>query len=229
MVHRKLPVAGPLVAALAFSVAARASNIIELADAGDMPVTAQVTPGSGNLAFITGSLSDGVDVDMFAIYVADPAAFSATTDVPQTAITDTQLWLFDAGGMGVMANDDITNGGGQYNGRSRVTAGGLYGPAAPGVYYLAVSGWDRDPHSATGAIFNDDQQYTGTVGPTGPGGGLALSTWDSDGNQNGGVGNYRIRLTGATHVPAVVPEPAPLVLVALGLGLVTSLLQREPN
>jgi hypothetical protein len=41
---------------------------------------------------------------MYAIYIEDPATFSATT--VGGATFDTQLWLFDANGKGVVANDD---------------------------------------------------------------------------------------------------------------------------
>jgi hypothetical protein len=74
----------------------------EQGDAGDLPETAQST-GNGALAQIQGNLSAD-DVDMYAIYITDPANFSAST--VGGATFDTQLWLFDSDGKGVVFNDD---------------------------------------------------------------------------------------------------------------------------
>jgi hypothetical protein len=51
---------------------------IEDGDAGDLPDTAQVPSGTGNLGAITGNL-DPSDADMYRIQVCDYANFSATT------------------------------------------------------------------------------------------------------------------------------------------------------
>lgn len=67
---------------------------------------------------------------MYAIYLTDPANFNAST--VGGANWDTQLWLFDADGKGVVADDDtgglqstITNANGWIQG--------------PGLYYFAIS------------------------------------------------------------------------------------------
>jgi len=196
---------------------AAADVIFETIDAGDMPHSAFFGTGNGVLTAINGALADGVDVDMYAIYVTDPAGFSATTSGGGAGrVYDTQLFLFDAGGYGVSANDDITNGAGGYNPRSRLAAGSAYAPAATGLYYIAISGWDRDPHSAAGPIFTDDVTYVGTVGPTNVGGALPVSGWDSNGNLNGGIGNYTIQLTGASFATPI-PEAPTLALAAMGV------------
>jgi hypothetical protein len=71
-------------------------------DAGELPETAQST-GSGALTAIRGEMeADGVD--MYAIYISDPSVFSATLRCG--ALFDTQLFLFDANGRGVVHNDD---------------------------------------------------------------------------------------------------------------------------
>jgi hypothetical protein len=51
--------------------------LLEVGDAGDLPETSQSTP-SGALPVIDGVLGDN-DVDMYAIYLPNPAAFTATT------------------------------------------------------------------------------------------------------------------------------------------------------
>jgi hypothetical protein len=72
-------------------------------DAGDLPATAQVVSGSGPLTAITGNLGAS-DVDMYQIIICDPLIFEATT--VGGATFDTQLWLFDLNGNGVLHNDD---------------------------------------------------------------------------------------------------------------------------
>jgi hypothetical protein len=72
-------------------------------DAGDLPATAQVVSGSGSLTAITGNLGAS-DVDMYQIIICDPLNFEATT--VGGATFDTQLWLFDLNGNGVLHNDD---------------------------------------------------------------------------------------------------------------------------
>ncbi len=208
--------AGAVAAATMFVPRVAGGTYYEAGDAGDMPLVAETVAGAGPLDLLRGSIDGSADADMFAIYIADPAAFSATTDDAATVAFDTQLFLFDLGGSGLAANDDILNGSSGYNPRSRLTAGSPLLPTVPGVYYLAISGWDRDPHSPAGAIFIDDVSYTGTVGPGGAGGAQAISGWDGDGDMNGALGAYGIRLTGAAFVTAFVPEPGTLALLACG-------------
>ena len=66
----------------------------EQGDAGDLPETAQATGTDTNTALgaIRGTL-EANGVDMYVIYIADPANFSATTVNNETTF-DTQLWLF---------------------------------------------------------------------------------------------------------------------------------------
>lgn len=215
MRNRILIVAAALALPLLAAPRAAADVIFETVDAGDMPLAAFFGSGNGTLAGINGALSDGTDADMYAIYIADPAVFSASTQ-GTTGVYDTQLFLFDANGYGISANDDIANGNGPYNPRSRIAAGSAFAPPARGLYYLAISGWDRDPHSTGGAIFTDDSNYVATVGPTNVGGGSPISGWDSNGNLNGGIGNYEIHLTGAAFATPI-PEAPTLALTAMGL------------
>ena len=210
---------------LAFADTSRAAAYTETGDAGDLPATAQIVTGTGGttLDSITGALtltnaiSDG---DMFEIYISSPSAFSANTTVfvPNSNLNnfDTQLFLFSASGLGVLANDDSPNGGQQ----SSIPAANFSGPA--GLYYLLIDGSGRYPVSSGGLIFpnqNDGangglgDDPTTVYGPTGPGGSSAISGYTGNSNEGGG---YRITLTGAQFVPATVPEPGTYALVLAG-------------
>lgn len=191
-------------------------DYLEVGDSGDLPGSAQFAPTGGPLTVIRGTLSGYFDADMYAVYVSNPSTFAVTTDGALTSAYDTQLFLFDASGRGVVANDDISHG--PYNPRSTLPASGAYRVTTPGLYYLAISGWDRDPMSAGGEIFNDDQIYNAPVGPNGPGGALALSGWNGDASGNGGWGAYGIYLTGA-QVASAVPEPGVAMLLVFGAAL----------
>lgn len=191
---------------------ARGEIVMEVGDAGDLASSAQFSTSPSDVSAIRGVLSGYHDADMFAILIENPAIFSATTDAPGTSALDTQLFLFDTDGMGVLANDDIANGNGPYNPRSHLPAGSLASLAA-GIYYLAISGWDRDPVSIGGQIFTDDQNYAGVVTAGGPGRFQPLQGWDGNGALNGGVGEYTIALTGV----AAIPEPASVVLLLAGI------------
>jgi hypothetical protein len=163
-------------------------------DAGDLPESSQST-GSDAIPVIRGQL-DADDVDMYAIYIEDPATFSATT--VGGATFDTQLWLFDANGKGVVANDD--SGGLQ----SRIdnTAGCI---TAPGVYYLAISGFQRNAAGCEGGGI--------WVGHTNncPDGAEATSRVASWSGSTSAAGEYRISLTGVRGAtrgdPADCPPP----------------------
>jgi hypothetical protein len=91
----------------AFDTPAPFTGYDEVGDAGDLPESAQATP-SGALTGIRGTLTAG-DVDMYAIYIANPFAFAASTRC--NALFDTQLFLFDANGNPVSFNDDAPDGG----------------------------------------------------------------------------------------------------------------------
>lgn len=187
-------------------------------DAGDMPGDAQNTVGFGDLMEITGNiemLSSSLDVDMYRIFIANPALFSATTVGTDGTLANTQLFLFNQAGLGVLANDDadVTTQ------RSLIPVGSI-GMQPPGFYLLAISSFDRDPVSAGGLIF-PSIPTTGVFGPTGPGGGLPLIGYQTLGDQSG---TYTIQLTGAQFAvqrdPGVIPEPSTLTLLGLGaLGL----------
>ena len=213
-----LAAAGTAMVAFGSIGEAQAISFSETGDAGRTLGTARVltgTPGT-NITSISGSL--GGNADLFKFYSAG-GSFRATT-VPFTdirrgvdrAVSDTQLFLFDANGFGVLANDDASD---------LTTRSTIEGILSAGFYYLGISGWDFDPVSrmASGSnglreIFPDS--FTGINGPTGPGGSRPLQDWRGSSSYSG---TYRIDLTGAQVVG--VPEPASVIgLLAVGaLGI----------
>ncbi len=164
-------------------------------DAGDTPETAQST-GSGALTAIRGDLeADGVD--MYAIYISDPALFSASLRCG--ALFDTQLFLFDANGKGVVHNDD-TFGLISYIDNSTFCIPG------PGVYYLAVSRYNRDPVGCGGGLIWNNTPFTEIRCPDGPESTSRVSGWSGS---TGAAGTYTIVLQGAEGASAGDPDDCP--------------------
>lgn len=184
----------------------------EVGDAGALPTVAQGTSGVGVLSLITGILSSTTDVDMFLLDLTGGGTFSATTVDQEGLLFDSQLYLFSANGRGVYANDDDLF---SLAPRSTLPAFDPLTPVAPGFYYLAISGAPRRPISGGGLIF-PAEPYTDVAGPTGPGGGSAITNWTNTAFEGTGAGvTYTIALTGAQYA---VPEPGTLVLLVLGAG-----------
>src|SRR5207302_5063798 len=75
---------------------------------------------------------------------------------------------------------------------------------APGIYLLAISGFDRDPASAAGSEIFSDTPFNVEHGPNGPGGGNPLAQWIGTGGSNG---PYAVRLTGAAYSDAPCTPP----------------------
>ncbi len=193
-------------ATCAMTASAFGQGWIEFGDAGDAPLTSQVTQGRGDLTFIGGTHAHG-DVDMYAILINDPQAFSATT--AGGATFDTQLWLFDANGRGVVFNDDIPGGGTLL---SHIT--GQFVPA-PGLYHLAISRYTQDPVDGAGQALWMPSPFAHERQPDGPGAANPIHAWV---NQAPAGGAYWITLTGASHA---VPTPGALALLAFsGLAAV---------
>ena len=177
----------------------------EVGDAGGFRSNSQVAgtvPGNP-LDSITGAVSLGDDADMYAIWIGNPAAFSASTDNAVRNF-DTQLFLFDSAGLGLLSNDD-----GPTSLASELPAGSLSGAA--GLYYIAVSPYNNEPSSAGGAIFTNN--IAGVNLPTDPGAVSPISMW----SLTGGGGDYRIDLTG-TAIPLPAAVWAGLALLG-GIGL----------
>jgi len=169
----------------------------EQGDAGDLPETAQATgtDTSTALGAIRGTL-EANGVDMYAIYIADPANFSATTVNNQTTF-DTQLWLFDAQGKGVVFNDQAV---GTNLDLSRIdnSTGCLTGRSA-GVYYIAISRYNRDAIGCEDGLIWANSPFRAVRCPDGPERGSRVAGWVGT---TPVAGNYEITLTGAFTAPA---------------------------
>lgn len=216
--ERLLVVATAIAALLVPVSSATATPWAEVGDAGQLPSTAQVPAGSGALTSISGSIGPPstislTDADMYEIQISDPATFSATTVGTGGTLSDTQLFLFDAGGFGVYGRDD--NPG---TPRTTLPSGEPLGPQVAGDYFLAITGFNRDPVSSGGLIFPDSPRST-LFGPTGPGGGATISGYTGlEGTS--GRGTYTINLTGAEFVSSSVAIPEPATALLAGAGLV---------
>jgi len=183
----------------------------ETTDAGETLGTAVpiVADQAMPLNSIAGSLAG--DADVFQIFISGDEPFSATTlnrdtllelpidnllGIPTDFLEDPQLFLFDALGNGIVANDDLF-------GSSQATLPSSDSLSlAPGIYYLAISSFDFDPVSAGGEIFVDTSA-NGILTPTGPGGNSPLTGFAGDSQTSG---SYVISLTGATTVPQLEPN-----------------------
>ena len=178
--------------ACALLASAWAQTWNEQGDAGDLPETAQST-GSGPLTAIQGTL-DVNDVDMYAIYITDPASFSASTVGATT--WDTQLWLFDADGKGVVSEDDT----GGLQSTIDNTNGCIPGP---GLYYLAITRYNKDPLGCEGgALWSSNDNNC----PNGPESTSRVNGWTTS---SGTAGDYTINLTGAEGATAGDPDDCP--------------------
>jgi hypothetical protein len=165
-------------------------------DAGELPETAQST-GSGALTAIRGEMeADGVD--MYAIYIPDPNLFSASTI--GDAAFDTQLFLFDENGRGVVHNDD--SGGGL---QSRIDNSTFCIPG-PGLYYLAVSRYNRDPVGCDGGLIWNNSPFGAIRCPDGPEASSRVNGWS--GSTTAG-GTYIITLQGAEGATRGDPDDCP--------------------
>jgi hypothetical protein len=164
-------------------------------DAGDTPETAQST-GSGVLTAIRGTL-DADDVDMYAIRITDPNLFVASLRCG--AQFDTQLFLFDANGNGVVHNDD-TFGLLSYLDNSTGCI------PAPGVYYLAISRYNRDPVGCEGGLIWNNSPFSAIRCPDGPESTSRVAGWSGS---TAAGGTYIITLQGAEGATAGNPDDCP--------------------
>jgi hypothetical protein len=181
-------------------------------DAGPLPSSAEI-PFNGNpfpfpLETIAGRL-DGFGLvgpgdfqDMYAIYIEDFVNFKATTvagELPDAFTTfDSQLFLFDSAGVGVGASDGAGPG-------ATLTIPTLIQPSlTPGVFYLAISGFDSDPVDAANALLFPN--VTGVV--VAPINFNPIADWTT-----GAVGgDYVIALAEAFFIPS--PGALALLLLA---------------
>ena len=189
---------------LLLAATAQAQTWTEPGDAADLPANAQIPIGTGPLTQIIGNLNFG-NVDMFEIAVTGGGTFSATATGSAPLFLNPQLYLFDAAGRGVYANDDISPPDPMSPpGKAQLPAGHALTPSQPGRYFLAVSTAYVEPVSATGPIFPClGCQATAVVGPTGAGGGSPITAWPGTPFSSG---TYTIVLTGAQFVTRPTTE-----------------------
>jgi hypothetical protein len=191
---------------------AHATPYTEVGDSGTTLGTSQSV--GGGIDQIVGSLGGG-DVDLYELVLGAGLFTAQTHNIPCCGSgPDTQLFLFDAAGMGIVANDDRPGSQGSF----------ISTTLAGGTYYLGVSTFNLDPFSSTGNIFPDAFSCCGNgiKLPTGPGGSNPLSSWATGpaGAGTGQGGAYTVTLNQAT-----VPEPSTALL--LGLGLTAVFLSRK--
>jgi hypothetical protein len=159
------------------------------------------------------SPADGDGQDMYLIHIDGGGTFSATT--VGGASFDTELFLFDANGKGVYANDDAS---GDFA-PSTLRANHSLTPITPGDYYLAITQCCSAPISDAGQIFTiAGANHRALSGPTGPGGASPVTGYTGGFVQTPGGGSYQIFLTGA-HA-SVVPEPNVFALMLAGLSII---------
>lgn len=234
----KLLTVAVLVAALGQAASAQTWN--KTGNPGNLPGTAQITTGVGPLTMITGTLTSTItgtertvaepsNPDLFKIYINDSSTnlFSATTVGLPSTLYNPELFLFDSNGLGVYFNNDAS-----YYSRQSTVA-----PATaltPGLYYIGIGVFGAIPRSGTGAstsandIFPDPVDgasvgFNGLYGPTGGGGGSALTRWAIT-SSDVETGSYTIGLTGATF--AAAPEPSQAAVLVLGIAGLGVLLLR---
>jgi hypothetical protein len=194
----------------------RAVNFSEVGDAGQLPGTAQGTGNASLLTSISGSLASN-DVDLYKIYITDPAHFMATT--VDGASFDTLLFLFSATGHGIYANDDSAS-----TLQSTLPAGHLLGPTSTGLHYLGISRFGIEPVSADGLIF-PTSPFSTVHGPTGPGGALPLTGWA--GSSFGGSYTIFLRGVAGSDYTTNVPDGGSTALMSFWALAVIALAARR--
>jgi hypothetical protein len=182
--------------------------------AGELIASAEVISGSTSLDSISGSftITNGVTFgDLYKISIGNPAAFSASTTTVTTGVNnfDTQLFLFDSTGKGLVADDDTPT-----SPQAMITANSPYLLSlSAGVYYLLIEGSGRYPVDASGNyifpnILNGADPSVNYGANSNAGIYAALL-----GNSNEG-GSYNIALTGAQFIGAPEPSGGTLALAA---------------
>lgn len=177
-------------------------------EVGDLPATAQTYYGSSGTT-IAGTIGGGTDVDMFAICISDTANFEASVNNGGAAF-DTQLFLFNADGTGAAMNDDEPDVAGTL--QSHMMLNNSLLPTAPaivlpsgGLYYLAISPYNRDPISSavvTDLIWNNTAttpagSFDATWAPNGVTPTLPVVGWTNTGNAGGA---FTITMVGGSTI-----------------------------
>lgn len=196
---------------------AKAFTYPEIDDSGQLISTAQIIGSVANpatstatdpsLTSITGAISSTNNADLFGIFLTAGQLFTATTTPVQAVNYDSQLFLFDSQGFGLVANDNINN--------SFILSSISFTPTTSGIYYLGISGYNYDPRSANNDyIFADTR--TGQISPVAGAGALASWTNRTIGTPTVTF-SYAIGLTGAAPVPEPVMGGSFLAFAGLGM------------
>jgi hypothetical protein len=183
---RALRVVGRFLAG-AVLVAPAFAGVVAASGAGGLPGTAEDLTGAVGLSGIVGTIDSTLGVSMFEINILYPTGFAAYTTPVVHGATDTELFLFDENGFGVLMNDDAGGNGASSTlsclpslsaGFPCLSSRGSLGPLTPGNYFLAVTFSANLPLSNSGEIFSPVQS-TDVVGldPT-QGGGSPIIGWD---------------------------------------------------
>ena len=202
--HNASPEAPPqqLIAAAFCSDSRRApSPRSESGDAGDLPATAQDL-GSGAVTQILGSFANGGDADVYRVCLSDGTSFSASTVGATTR--DTQLFLFNADGLGIYANDDAGSGctarGCPPATASRPPVGRRVLPRDQLVQQRPAERRRRD---LPGHLLRPACTPTASSTPSGSGAHEPVTA--GPGSTRGSAGSYRINLTGTTGCDTTPP------------------------
>ncbi len=192
-----IPALIALLASIVMS-SANASIIVENGDAGETLTEAQII--IGGIDFITGNIDN--DADLFRFYWSGGGFYADTTG----SDFDTQLFLFDELGAGLLGNDDISTN----NQDAYLEAGSL----DAGLYFIGISGFDYDPcytdPCGINQIFKDlplDGLHSASLNST------TLASWN--GLSVAATGSYTINF----QQPIIdIPEPTTFAMMALGLA-----------
>lgn len=208
-------------ATLTSAGSAHAQAYMESGDAGQTLSTAASTGSGGALTSVSGTLTGVNDADLYRIFIANPATFSATISTSTSAVygagaLDTSLFLFDLNGRAIIANDDASG----LTVQSALPAFSGMG----GIYLLGISLSGNEPiNSVNQTLFT--QSTTPTDVRT-ANSGLSPATFNSF-NSNAAFadsGPYGLSLTGVT----AVPEPSTWALTGMGaLALGVTLVRRN--
>ena len=180
----------------------------EVGDAGDLLASAQAVAGGTTIIH---GLGGSGDVDMYSFTWGG----GGLTIDSFFSTFDTQLFLFDSSGFGVLGNDDhggLCGGAGGGLDSCLDLSGGL----AAGTYYLAISAFNTDPLDGGGTAMMSCAGFTTQCISTGG----PLAGW-TGGSTTPGSDVYGICVIGVGSICGNgmgVPEPGTLILLGLGIA-----------
>ena len=176
-----------------------------------LPNPATVFPSAGPTATISGGLQTVNDVDFYSFGLASVAYMAF--DIDDNPFTfDTVLSLFDANGTLIAFNDDSppADPGSASSLQSFIGAIRL----DAGSYYIAVSSFPNYPTQFLGTSIALSRPDLAAGGISTPGRAFGDSSFNTSVNETAAGGlAYTLQIT-----QGVIPEPATLALLAVGLA-----------